>query len=223
MPVEIAPLYHAAFGIEPYPYQVWLAEDPWPDILDVPTGLGKTAAVLLAWIGRRINRDAGTPRRLVWCLPMRVLAEQTFALAQQCCQALQDAGLCRHAPRVFMLRGGHIDRDWVACPEDDAILVGTQDQLLSRALNRGYAVSRFRWLLDFALLNNDCLWVFDEVQLMGAGLQTSMQLDAFRDLFGTVFPCRSLWMSATMNEGWRARRSTRRWRPLSSERTVRKP
>ena len=61
MPVEIAPLYHAAFGTEPYPYQVCLAEDLWPDILDVPTGLGKTAAVLLAWICKRINRDAGTP------------------------------------------------------------------------------------------------------------------------------------------------------------------
>ena len=31
---------------------------------------------------------------------------------------------------------------------------------------RGYAMSRFRWPVDFALLHNDSQWVFDEVQLM---------------------------------------------------------
>ena len=41
--------------------------------------------------------------------------------------------------------------------------------LLSRALNRGYGMSRYRWPMHFGLLNNDCLWVMDEVQLMGRG------------------------------------------------------
>jgi CRISPR-associated endonuclease/helicase Cas3 len=39
--------------------------------------------------------------------------------------------------------------------------------LLSRALNRGYASSRFAWPWHYALFSNDCMWVFDEVQLMG--------------------------------------------------------
>ena len=73
--------------------------------------------------------------------------------------------------------GGDVSCDWDTRPEDEAILVGTQDQLLSRALNRGYSMSRFRWPLDFALLHNDAFWVFDEIQLMGAGLPTSTQLD----------------------------------------------
>ena len=38
---------------------------------------------------------------------------------------------------------------------------------LSRALNRGYGMSRYRWPMHFGLLNNDCLWVLDETQLMG--------------------------------------------------------
>ncbi len=62
----------------PFGYQRRLAMEPWPDLLDIPTGLGKTAAVVLAWIYKRcILKDKRTPRRLVYCLPMRVLVEQT--------------------------------------------------------------------------------------------------------------------------------------------------
>lgn len=37
----------------PYAYQCQMAEKPWPELLDVPTGLGKTAAVVLAWLWKR--------------------------------------------------------------------------------------------------------------------------------------------------------------------------
>src|SRR5215207_9514163 len=84
--------------------------------------------------------------------------------------------------------------DW---PERDQILVGTIDMLVSRALNRGYAESRFAWPVAFGLLNNDCRWVFDEVQLMGPALTTSAHLDGLRRRLGTTIPCESLWMSAT--------------------------
>ena len=43
----------------------------------IPTGLGKTAGVALAWMHKRLQEDFCTPRRLVWCLPMRTLVEQT--------------------------------------------------------------------------------------------------------------------------------------------------
>ena len=51
---------------------------------------------------------------------------------------------------------------------------------MSAALMRGYGASRYRWPIDFALLHNDALWVFDEVQLAGAAITTSAQLEAFR-------------------------------------------
>jgi CRISPR-associated endonuclease/helicase Cas3 len=100
--------------------------------------------------------------------------------------------------------GGEDAEDWDLYPERDAILIGTQDMLLSRALNRGYAVSRSRWPMPFGLLNTDCLWVFDEVQLMGSGLATTAQLEAFRHLLGSKdgHGCRSVWMSATMQPDW---------------------
>ncbi len=95
--------------------------------------------------------------------------------------------------------GGEVDRDWAITREADAILVGTQDMLLSRALNQGYAASRACWPLEFGLLNNDCLWVFDEVQLMGGGVATSAQIDAFQSkLWFPMISCRFLWMSATI-------------------------
>src|SRR3712207_4679430 len=74
--------------------------------------------------------------------------------------------------------------------------------LLSRALNRGYAASRFHWPIDFGLLNNDCLWVFDEPQLMASGVSTSAQLAGLRQSLGTFGSCPSVWMSATLEPTW---------------------
>ena len=208
--------FHQATGNPPYPYQELLATASTPPpLLDIPTGLGKTAAVTLAWLWRRLvgkgvkdrlpeEVRTETPRRLVYCLPMRVLVEQTAACAHEWVDNLVKANFIspENKPGIHVLMGGEIDRDWDFWPDREAILIGTQDQLLSRALNRGYAMSRFRWPIQFALLNNDCLWVMDEVQLMGCGLATTTQMTAFRDALGTVLPVHSIWMSATLQREW---------------------
>jgi len=190
--------------IQPYPYQKSLSQQDWPDILDIYTGLGKTASIIIAWLYKRHNGDTVTPRRLVYCLPMRVLVEQTSSNAVQWISNLTTQKVYSEAtrPTVHVLMGGELDQDWDFTPEQDQILIGTQDQLLSRALNRGYSMSRFRWPIHFGLLNNDCLWVMDEVQLMGEGLATTVQLQAFRDAFKTIYPVRSVWMSATLRQSW---------------------
>lgn len=193
-------------GHEPYPFQVRFAcESPLPQLVDVPTGMGKTAMAVLGWLWRRrFHPDeavrTATPRRLIYCLPMRVLVEQTVSEANRWIAELKKYCPKEMAqpPKVHILMGGEIDNDWDAYPEADAILIGTQDQLLSRALNRGYAMSRYRWPMHYGLLNNDCLWVMDEVQLMGVGLTTTAQLQAFREKFGTYGPAHSIWMSATL-------------------------
>ena len=100
---------------------------------------------------------------------------------------------------LHVLMGREDAGEWDIHPERNAVLVGTQDMLLSRALNRGYGMSRYRWPMHFGLLNNDCLWVMDEVQLMGPGLWTSAQLDWMRtDRFKSLKPCFTWWMSATI-------------------------
>lgn len=180
-------------------------------LIRIPTGFGKTLGVLAAWIFHRLVRqDAAWPRRLVWCLPMRVLVEQTEQEARAALDRLgllwQDAGARTGKVGVYTLMGGTNSGDWYLYPEECAILVGTQDMLLSRALNRGYASPRARWPMEFGLLNHDCLWVMDEVQLMDVGLATSAQLQAFRldDESGdkSFRPTRTWWMSATLQPAW---------------------
>jgi CRISPR-associated endonuclease/helicase Cas3 len=232
--------FKRATGNDPFPYQRRFAtEGEIPQLVDVPTGLGKTAMAVLGWLWRRRfadeNTRKATPRRLVYCLPMRVLVEQTrnnavlwlhkmgllagtakFKDDQKDCERLtsyRQDGIDRSDSEkipVHVLMGGEEEEDWDIYPEGEQIIIGTQDMLLSRALNRGYAATRSRWPIQFGLLNTDCLWVFDEIQLMGAGLATTTQLEAFRRLLPnkeaerakTAHGCRSVWMSATMRRKW---------------------
>jgi CRISPR-associated endonuclease/helicase Cas3 len=211
----------------------WLSQgtDCSSRLVDIPTGLGKTAGVVLAWLWNRLDQSqisnveseiSPWPRRLVYCLPMRALVEQTEenvrrwlanlwryraklelsdTALEELCWLAGDGTPERPAHSPVILMGGEeldaAQRDWDLHPERPAIVIGTQDMLLSRALNRGYGMSRYRWPIHFALLNNDCLWVMDETQLLGVGLETSAQLDAFRAALHTVDPCPTWWMSAT--------------------------
>ena len=227
---EYPTFFEQATGHTPYDYQKRLAcgersESEWLNqdspcvsrLIDIPTGLGKTPAVVMAWLWNRVilGRD-DWPCRLVYCLPMRTLVEQTEDNVQswidRLCQASDELELSQnarsdltwlreHSP-VVLMGGEELDqfkRDWDIHPERPAVLIGTQDMLLSRALNRGYGMSRFRWPMHFAMLNNDCLWILDETQLMGSGLWTTAQLDWMRqDRFQSFKPCVSWWMSATL-------------------------
>jgi CRISPR-associated endonuclease/helicase Cas3 len=192
----------------PFDYQVRLAESlDKVSLLNVPTGAGKTKAIIGAWLWQRLTKPENSGRRLIYCLPMRTLVEQTADVAFEVISSLKSEApfLFENDPdrfRPYTLMGGKVEDDWEHHPEREAILIGTQDMLLSRALNRGYGMSRFKWPIHFGLLNNDCLWVYDEVQLMSDGLATSAQMDAYRRRFGTFGKCHSIWMSATLDRGW---------------------
>ena len=217
--------FEAATGHPPYDYQRSLAGGDsgricHSQLINVPTGLGKTAAVALAWLWNDLMSQSATsndrwPRRLVYCLPMRTLVEQTQAEVHKWLQNLLSKSielgiegqlledlkwLAENSPIILM--GGEDAGEWDVHPEKPAILIGTQDMLLSRALNRGYGMSRYRWPMHFGLLNNDCLWVMDETQLMGVGMETSAQFDGFRHdgKMPTLGACPTWWMSATLNE-----------------------
>lgn len=203
-------------GVAAHDWQSALAacNAPADRLIRIPTGFGKTFGALGAWLWNRVQcRDERWPKRLLWCLPMRVLVEQTEAEVRA---ALERVGRLwdersEHAGKVGVHRliGGATAGDWLIHPQHEAVLIGTQDMLLSRALNRGYGSFRARWPMEFGLLNQDCLWVLDEVQLMDVGLATSAQLQAFRfedERAGKALrPCRTWWMSATLQPAWLAK------------------
>ena len=196
---DFATFFQQATGFRPYAWQEQVACQGLPEILPVPTGFGKTEGAVLAWAWRRIvQRFDAEPLHLVYCLPMRTLVRQTVQRLEACFDNLA-AHVGQKIP-VYQLMAGSVDEEWAGKPDQPWVLVGTQDQLLSRALNRGYSMSRYEWPVHFGLLNQDCHWIVDEVQLMGPGLWTTAQLDWMRrKRFKSIKPCRTTWMSATMN------------------------
>jgi CRISPR-associated endonuclease/helicase Cas3 len=202
MSVSFDIFFEKATGYSPHPFQTRLAiSDSLPTVWKLPTGSGKTATAVLTWLWRYVHgspkQKANLGRRLVYCLPMRVLVEQ--------CQKaiagwLTNLGL-QDEVGLQLLMGGEDPGDWTKFPEKPAILLGTQDMLISRALNRGYGSSRAKWPMEFGLLNSDCFWVMDEVQLMGPSLDTSAQLAGFRQNWSQL-PNQTVWMSATIEPQW---------------------
>lgn len=194
--MEVTEWFKSQSGFTPRSWQAELAADATPKnrLIRIPTGFGKTLGVLGAWSFHRVHRgDLAWPTRLVWALPMRVLVEQTVAEARR---------FLPSSVEVHALMGGLDGGEWHLQPERPAVLVGTQDMLLSRALNRGYAAPRARWPMEHGLLNQDALWVLDEVQLMDVGLATSAQLQTYRAAHSGQRPSVSWWMSATLQREW---------------------
>lgn len=211
MTLDPASWFSTFAGNDPYPWQDDLLRDEsCPSrLIRIPTGFGKTLGVVGTWaFHRAVRRAPSWPRRLVYCLPMRVLVEQTVDAIHE---ALDRSGLLRSPRRpdgvgVHCLMGGADAEEWHLDVEADAVLVGTQDMLLSRALNRGYAAGRARWPVEFGLLHQDALWVLDEVQLMDVGLATSAQLETYRAAdFAAgrgIRPASTWWLSATLQRSW---------------------
>jgi CRISPR-associated endonuclease/helicase Cas3 len=192
---------------EPRKWQLDLASrtDSETRLIGIPTGLGKTEGVIATWGYHRVMRaDSTWPRRLIWCLPMRVLVEQTYDLAKVLADRINEHVSRSMRVDVHQAMGGEEIGDWFLYPERNSVIIGTQDMLLSRALNRGYGSSRARWPIEFGLLNADSLWVMDEVQLMDVGLATSAQIQAYReqDQQKGAKRCKTWWMSATLQPEW---------------------
>ncbi|MEU8134024.1 type I-G CRISPR-associated helicase/endonuclease Cas3g [Streptodolium elevatio] len=187
--------FHTATGHRPYAYQADLAKSGLPRSVRVPSGGGKTAAAVLAWLYRRlVSAVEETPRRLVYVLPQGRLTDHTHARIAEWLYRLG----CADEVDLHLLAGPESQNGtWRRHPERTAILVGTHDGLLSRALMRGFADARAMAPVSFGLLNTDAHWVFDEMHLLGPGLPTSVRLQSLRESLGTTAPTGSSWMSST--------------------------
>ena len=119
----------------PYEYQARLAggDSGSPcesKLISVPTGLGKTAAVVLSWLWNRVHlRSEKWPRRLVYCLPMRTLVEQTEKEVRKWLgDALWDGQPNTRAGKVgvHILMGGEDAGEWGIDPEAQFFFIETK-------------------------------------------------------------------------------------------------
>jgi len=181
-------------GYEPYPWQHRFAE--WDGeqiaVVNLPTGTGKEFGATIPWLYGHYQ-GFNVPNRLIYCLPTRSLVDQVY---NNIYRLVEKASL---SIDVYCLKGGKLEQGYEDHLTRPAILVGTQDQLLSRALNRGYAVAWAQRPKHAAAMNNDCRWVLDETQLMGVGYSTAIKLHQLRQNLDCIGQAELALMSATQN------------------------
>jgi CRISPR-associated endonuclease/helicase Cas3 len=186
-------------GRPSYGYQERIATAGLPAVVQAPTGCGKTG-IIVAWLWRRLHGPDpdGTPRRLVYALPQRSLVEQVAIQAGEWLAKLgPDPQVALHT--VMGGARGTLPR-WRMDMDQPAIVVGTVDSLVSKALNRGYGIGRATYPIDYALVTNGAHWVIDEIQLCPESTTTLRQIAAFAAGFGTAEPFGLTCMSATVPE-----------------------
>lgn len=179
--------YERATGRRPYEYQERIARDGLPDVARVPAGAGKTG-VILAWLWRRLHGQdpAGTPRRLVYALPQRAVLDEVAGSVRTW---LANLGLTELvALHVVLGDRGASAGDWRENMHRPAIVVGTVDTLVSKALNRGYGIGPAMYPIDFALVTNGAQWLVVEPGLCPATATTLRRLAEWAARWGTAEP-----------------------------------
>ncbi|MEX2238004.1 MAG: type I-U CRISPR-associated helicase/endonuclease Cas3 [Dehalococcoidia bacterium] len=141
-------------------------------LVDIPTGLGKTAVMAIWLLARACG--AALPRRLVYVVDRRAVVDQATEVAIQIREYVGRTpdlrlalGLGDRPLPISTLRGRHVDnREWLEDPASPAIIVGTIDMIGSRLLFEGYGVSRRMRPYHAGLLGTDAIVVLDEAHLV---------------------------------------------------------
>jgi CRISPR-associated endonuclease/helicase Cas3 len=242
--------FHAAVhgGKQPFAWQQRLLKQivrdkAWPNVLDLPTGVGKTTCIDIALFALALdvtneNAERWCPRRIAMVVDRRIVVDQVAERGRSILRALMtstDAIVVEVARRlrsftrtgeeplaVFTLRGGMPKDDgWARTPDQPLVIASTVDQVGSRMLMQGYGVSEGMKPVHAGLLANDTLLLLDEVHLSEPFRQTLDQLARLRTRFSgselkTHFP--HAFLSATPGAG-----ATTPFALLDSEKTPDSP
>ncbi len=224
-PDRFAEFHEAVHGFAPFSWQQRLLEQvveerTWPQVLDLPTGAGKTTCLDIALFALALNASEKVrwcPRRIAMVVDRRVVVDQVAERGRKLAMRLnepQAASVIQEVARqlrsltrdseeplgVFTLRGGMPKDDgWVRSPDQPLIIASTVDQLGSRLLMQGYGVSAGMRPVHAGLLANDTLLLLDEVHLSEPFAQTLQQLAALRTRFSDGLSTRfhTAFLSAT--------------------------
>ncbi len=191
--------FRALHGCEPFPWQSRLAHEVcetgrWPDLLDLPTGTGKTSAIDVAVLHLACEAEKGAvrraPLRILFVVDRRIIVDAAYERAAKIAKALAAPGswdvlrqvaaalaLISADPesplQVARLRGGTPrETDWARSASQPLVCVSTVDQIGSRLLFRGYGVSPRMWPVHAGLVGSDALWLLDEAHLAEPLIQT---------------------------------------------------
>ena len=192
---DFGTFFQAVHGCSPFPWQQRLVDrlaedDEWPDVLDLPTGAGKTAAMDAAVFHLALRADAPgkAALRIAFVVDRRLVVDDAFdeptrsptRFAALWATTPGQSMLLRKSPIDFGvwlatarrrsspdgLRGGApLEHDWVRTPTQPTILCSTVDQIGSRLLFRGYGVSDRMKPVHAGLLGVDSLILLDEAHL----------------------------------------------------------
>jgi CRISPR-associated endonuclease/helicase Cas3 len=199
--------FEAVWDRSPYPWQTELSrvvrEEGWPDVLDLPTGSGKTAVLDIALHHLAVDGGYTAPRRIVMVVDRRIVVDHVGARARRLLEALQEprAGdasdptlaSIRNALRSIVgegapllhtevLRGGVVRHDaWATYPHVPLLAGSTVDQVGSRLFFRGYGVSEGMRPVHAGLLGCDTLLLLDEVHLARPFAEVLTQLERLRE------------------------------------------
>ena len=199
---DFAVFFRAIHGYPPFPWQQRLVDllaagDEWPDVLELPTGSGKTAALDAAvfHMALRFESPARAALRIALVVDRRLVVDDAYERATRIEKVLGDPTRVAEAERGVVvevalrlqrlagdgepplvasrLRGGApLESDWARTPTQPTILCSTVDQVGSRLLFRGYGVSDRMKPVHAGLFGKHSLILLDEAHLSEPFRQT---------------------------------------------------
>ena len=93
--VDFSAYFRDVHGYEPFPWQIRLTrqvidEGEWPEVIDLPTGVGKTAALDTAIFSLAAHPER-FPRRVVFVVDRRIIVDQVYERAERIQTAVEAA------------------------------------------------------------------------------------------------------------------------------------